>query len=234
MLESWTKTSSPCSREMKPKPLSALKTITVPVDKSSLSLVPGRPEWLAPVLLPRPRCARVHRSRDPTAQRSGALGLPAAAPSRAIGNRVFDGIASCRRHKWGSQLGRRHGLGRGHGLGWGHGFGRGHGLGWHRSRQLLLSLALRTQFHRYPSTVDSAMAGPRPLGADLVRVWRADARWVVAGARFRWPGCKPDCVRQTGRAWISGPINPTDCRTRRCPDRAGSAPCRLCRRRRGR
>jgi hypothetical protein len=141
---------------------------------------------------------------------------------------LVDGTSGVPSSGGGCRLGRRHGLG------WGHGFGRGHGLGWHRSRQLLLSLALRTQFHRYPSTVDSAMAGPRPLGADLVRVWRADARWVVAGARFRSPGCKPDCVRQTGRAWISGPINPTDCRTRRCPDRAGSAPCRLCRRRRGR
>src|SRR5579872_112883 len=31
MLEKWTKTSSPCSREMKPKPFSALKNFTVPV-----------------------------------------------------------------------------------------------------------------------------------------------------------------------------------------------------------
>ena len=68
-----------------------------------------------------------------------------------------------------------------HGLGW------GHGLGWHRFRQLFLSLALRTHLHRYPFTVDSAMAGPRPLGADPVRFWRADARRVVAGARFRSP-----------------------------------------------
>src|SRR5687767_10000293 len=31
MLEKWTNTSSPCSREMKPKPFSALKNFTVPV-----------------------------------------------------------------------------------------------------------------------------------------------------------------------------------------------------------
>src|ERR1700687_2582323 len=30
MLEKWTKTSSPCSREMKPNPFSALKNFTVP------------------------------------------------------------------------------------------------------------------------------------------------------------------------------------------------------------
>src|SRR3979411_3101299 len=33
MLEKWTNTSSPCSREMKPKPFSALKNFTVPVAK---------------------------------------------------------------------------------------------------------------------------------------------------------------------------------------------------------
>src|SRR6476646_7591093 len=30
MLEKWTTTSSPCSREMNPKPFSALKNLTVP------------------------------------------------------------------------------------------------------------------------------------------------------------------------------------------------------------
>lgn len=58
-------------------------------------------------------------------------------------------------------------LGRGSRLGWRHGLGWGHGLGWHRFRQLFLSLALRTHLHRYPFTVDSAMAGPRPLGATV-------------------------------------------------------------------
>ena len=36
MLEKWTNTSSPCSREMKPKPFSALKNFTVPVVKRLL------------------------------------------------------------------------------------------------------------------------------------------------------------------------------------------------------
>jgi hypothetical protein len=119
-------------------------------------------------------------------------------------------------------------LGRGfrHGLGW-------HGLGWHRVRQLFLSLALRTHLHRYPFTVDSAMAGLRPLGADPVRF----GGLMLAGS---WPvhdsvrRLQPACDDSTTRAWISGPINPTDGKSRRCPDRAGSAPCRLCRRRRGR
>src|SRR5579872_568024 len=34
MLEKWTNTSSPCSREMKPNPFSALKNLTVPVTNS--------------------------------------------------------------------------------------------------------------------------------------------------------------------------------------------------------
>jgi hypothetical protein len=56
-----------------------LKNFTAPVDNVRWLWFPGRPGWLAPVLIPRPRCAHVNRSHDPTAQRSGALGLPAAA-----------------------------------------------------------------------------------------------------------------------------------------------------------
>src|SRR5918997_4195764 len=39
MLEKWTNTSSPDSREMKPKPFSALKNFTVPVVTFSASLL---------------------------------------------------------------------------------------------------------------------------------------------------------------------------------------------------
>jgi hypothetical protein len=166
-------------------------------------------------------------------QRSGAPGLPAAAPSRAIGNRVFDGTASCRRHKWGLPARDGSRLGRGSRLGWRHGLGWGHGLGWHRFRQLFPSLALRTHLHRYPFIMDSAMAGPRPLGADRVRFGglMLAGSWSVHDSVRR---LQPPACNSTTRAWISGPINPTDGKSRRCPDRAGSAPCRLCRRRRGR
>src|SRR5215213_7411509 len=43
MLEKWTKTSSPCSREMKPKPFSALKNLTVPVATETLFYVNSAP-----------------------------------------------------------------------------------------------------------------------------------------------------------------------------------------------
>jgi hypothetical protein len=39
MLEKWTNTSSPPSREMKPKPFSALKNFTVPVVMLVFSVV---------------------------------------------------------------------------------------------------------------------------------------------------------------------------------------------------
>src|SRR3982751_2831046 len=43
MLEKWTNTSSPCSREMKPKPLSALKNLTVPCITKLFSDTADRP-----------------------------------------------------------------------------------------------------------------------------------------------------------------------------------------------
>src|SRR5215510_9680853 len=43
MLEKWTNTSSPSSREMKPKPFSALKNFTVPVANALSSLVRADP-----------------------------------------------------------------------------------------------------------------------------------------------------------------------------------------------
>src|SRR3954447_12851332 len=49
MLEKWTKTSSAPSREMKPKPFSALKNFTVPVATlfSSLLFTATKPHWPA-------------------------------------------------------------------------------------------------------------------------------------------------------------------------------------------
>src|SRR5262245_65665807 len=43
MLEKWTNTSSPSSREMKPKPFSALKNFTVPVGTALSSLIRAGP-----------------------------------------------------------------------------------------------------------------------------------------------------------------------------------------------
>src|ERR1700712_5652332 len=42
IFEKWTNTSSPPSREMKPKPFSALKNFTVPVVKITLLVSEGR------------------------------------------------------------------------------------------------------------------------------------------------------------------------------------------------
>src|SRR4051794_4224055 len=75
MLEKWTKTSSAPSREMKPKPFSALKNFTVPVATlfSSLLFTANRPHWLARPVHPRgPGGLSPHRAALGPAQRATA------------------------------------------------------------------------------------------------------------------------------------------------------------------
>jgi hypothetical protein len=136
--------------------------------QSSLSLVPGpaRVAGSGPLIQAEVRpCPPVKRSDRAEERRPRSPGRRAESSDRESGvrrHRILSTAQMGLPARDGSRLGRGPRLGRRHGLGWGHWLGR------HRSRQLLLSLALRTHLHRYPSTVDSAIAGPRPLGADPV------------------------------------------------------------------